>query len=84
LLEILGKNYIVQHCVVFLDNKAKEMAYQSYIADCLKAIADNTANMYGGTTIRLRYADLISNEKPETRTEEEVINDIKEKLRAIK
>lgn len=75
---------MIQHCVAFLKNKAYEKAYRIYVTDALKAIADNTANYNGGSTLSMRYADIISEEKPDERTEEEIINDIKGKLRKMK
>lgn len=62
--------------------------FQSYIADALKAIAENTAKMSGeGVGMSRRYADLIqemdAKSKPqeeEKRTAADIINHMKDKL----
>lgn len=84
LLEILGKSYIIQHCVAFLKNRAISTAYQVYVTDALKAIVENTAGTGKAQTLSMRFADIISDEKPEERTEEDIINSIKDKLRKNK
>ena len=84
LMDILGKGYIIQHCVAFLKNKAVYKAYQICVTDALKVIAENTAHANGGLTLNMRFADVISDEQPEERTEEEIINNLKEKLRGNK
>ena len=50
------------------------------MTDALKAIAENTAKMNGGVTMNMRYADVISDQKPDDRTEEDIINDLKAKM----
>lgn len=80
LLEILGKSYIIQHCVAFLKNKSKEKAFQIYVTDSLKIIAETLAHHYGGSVLNMRYADIISDEEPENRTAEDIINNLKAKM----
>lgn len=81
-MEILGRSYIIQHCVASLKNKGYEKAYKIYVTDALKAITENTAkaSANGGMTLSMRYADLISEEKPDERTEEDIINNLKAKM----
>ena len=52
------------------------------MTDALKAITENTAKMYGGSLLKLRYADLLenSNKQEETRTAEDIISNIKNKI----
>ena len=80
---MLGKSYIIQHCVAFLKKKTKEEAYRIYVTDALMVIAENTSRFNGGREMTMRYADLISEEKPEERTEADIINGIKEKMRKM-
>lgn len=76
---------MIQHCVAFLKNRAYSRAYQMYITDALKVIAENTAHFVtGGQVLNIRYADIVSEEKPEERTEEDIISNLKEKLRGNK
>lgn len=36
-----------------------ELSCRFYLSDGLKAIADNTARMFGGQTLNKRYADIV-------------------------
>ena len=69
------------HFLRYVLSKARERAnedtYRSYIADALKAIAENTARMYGGTVMSRRYCEL--GKKPDNRSAEEVAMDVIER-----
>lgn len=55
--------------------------YEAYITDALKAIAGNTAIYGTGDYLQKRYYDMIKPQKEETRTPDEVVNYMKNKLR---
>lgn len=46
------------------------------------AAVNNTARFAGGQEIRRRWADLVDPKPEETRTPEEVITDLREKMKA--
>jgi hypothetical protein len=78
---VLGKGYIISHCVAFIKKEQEEQIFRLYITDALKILTENTAKMYGGASLTKRYADIIDMSKPvETRTQEEIIDHIKRKL----
>ena len=54
-----------------------EDAYRIYVTDTLRYIAANTANFGGGSYPEVRYYDLVRPEKEETRTEAEIIAQVK-------
>ena len=62
--------------------KNERRLYEVYVTDALKAITENTAKMYGGYSLKTRYADLLenSNKQEETRTAEDIISNIKNKI----
>lgn len=62
--------------------KNERRLYEVYVTDALKAITENTAKMCGGSSLKLRYADLLenSNKQEETRTAEDIISNIKNKI----
>lgn len=62
--------------------KNERRLYEIYVTDALKAITENTVKMYGGSSLKLRYADLLenSNKQEETRTAEDIISNIKNKI----
>lgn len=81
LLEILGKSYVIDHCIAFFERKTKEQDYRDYIGNALYVIAHNTAAFAGGKEMATKYTDMY---KPEdTRTAEEIKNSMKEKLAAF-
>lgn len=63
--------------------KNDELNYRMYIADALKAISENTAKLTGGSYIQKRYADILNPTPKETRTEQEVISMLSEKLHKL-
>ena len=58
------------------DDEERE-AFRGYIADCLWAIAKNTANSCGGSYFETKFRDGITNAKPaDNRTGDEIVADI--------
>ena len=54
--------------------------YQVYVTDALKAISENTAKFGGGGYIQTRFYDILHPKREETRTGEEIVALMKEKL----
>lgn len=50
--------------------------YRVYVTDALRIITENTARIAGGKSITARYADIIEEKKPDTRTAEEIAGDV--------
>ena len=46
------------------------------MTDCLKLIAENTANISRGQYMKLRYYDIIQPAKVDNRTGDEIVEDI--------
>lgn len=63
-----------------LKEKQRNETYRIYVTDALKFIAENTAKFAGGSYMSSRYNDLLRPAPAETRTAEEVINNIRAKL----
>lgn len=53
------------------------------MTDALEVMAENTAHFAGGSMLNVRYADIIDPPKSETRASDEIISDIRAKLRDI-
>lgn len=60
-----------------------DKAYRVYVTNALKAIAENTARYVGGGYIKARYADLIEPNPEETRTPEQIVDRMKEKIAKV-
>ena len=56
--------------------KLEHERYRTYIADCLWAIAKNTANGFGGTWFEMRYTAIGEHERDDKRTGDEIAADI--------
>lgn len=59
------------------------MAYRFYVTDGLKIIAENTAHLVNGTVFNISYRDIINPKPVDTRTSEDIIDDIRSKLKAM-
>ena len=59
-----------------VDQQAKDTAYRVYVTDCLKLIAENTANISRGQYMESRYYDIIHPAKVDTRTGDEIVEDV--------
>ena len=59
-----------------VNQKANDTAYQVYVTDCLKLIAENTANISRGQYMKARYYEIIHPAKVDTRTGDEIVEDI--------
>ncbi len=83
MVEIVGIGYVIEHYIAFFKKEQHEKAYRNYVTDALKILTENTAKANGGKYLQLRYAELFEPTKEETRSAEEVIENIKEKLRRL-
>lgn len=65
--------------------RQKEYAFKVYMTDSVKNINESVANMFGGRVMKLRFADMIKDQKAEeTKTPEEIINNISSKLEKMR
>lgn len=79
-MDVLGDSYITQHIINEHIREQKDEAFRIYVTDALMAISAQDQKL------TRRYADIIKEAfgKPETRTEQEVIATIREKLKAVR
>lgn len=80
-LELFGSGYVIDHCVSTLNMKYRQDLFRDYMAEGIRATVNNLSHVFGGVTMEVSYHDLIHPPKKETRTEEEIINHIQEKLK---
>lgn len=84
LLELLGTGYVIEHYISFFHKIQEEKLYKGYVTESLRLMTENTAKMaHGGSYLKARYVEMLEPKKEETRTSEEVINDIKMKLERL-
>lgn len=76
LLEIIGRGYVIDHCVSFFNKQAKEERYRNYIADTLKLMNENIAKLVGGSYYKMRYAEQCEQKKEPEKSGDEIARDI--------
>ena len=64
---MFGRTYVLEHCVKSIREEAEFKAFKVYVTDLLKPIAE-----FCGAEVNYRYADIISMEKKDTRTGDEI------------
>lgn len=83
MLELIGIGYVIEHYIAFFKKEQHDKAYRNYVTDALRIITENTAKAHGGSYLQARYSELIEPIKEEKRTADEVIENLKEKLRRL-
>ena len=68
---------------MIIQRQNEQSAFRDYMAMCAFNVNEIVAKRYGGAYMTTKYHDVINPPKEETRTSEEVINEIKEKLNAL-
>lgn len=61
----------------------KEMAYRFFITDEMFYLNNNVVNMTGGSKLQSRFYEILNPPKEETRTSQEIIDNIKAKMRKL-
>ena len=83
MLDLLGRGYVIEHCISSFKNKSEHEIYKTYVTDALQAIANMYSKAHGGSgdVVTQRYFDLIHPAKPKKEeTAEDIIERIKRKL----
>ena len=68
---------------MIIQRQNEQSAFRDYMAMCAFNVNEIVAKRYGGAYMTTKYHDLVNPPKEETRTSEEVISGIKEKLNAL-
>lgn len=79
----MGAKALLSALPILLKKQMREKAYRIYVTDALKAITENTAKYAGGSYIKHRYLDLEDQKPEETRTPDEIIGKMKDKIARI-
>lgn len=79
----MGARALLSALPVLLKKQNREKAYRVYVTDALKTITENTAKYASGIYMKVRYFDVESPKPPETRTPDEIIKNMKDKIARI-
>lgn len=74
MLELFGSGYVLDYCVVQLQQEQKERSYKRYISEVLRLMGENVAKAIGGSYYASRWDDRPQPE--DDRTGDEVAMDI--------
>ena len=73
----------MDNCISVFHKEQQDKVYRIYVTDSLKAITENTAHYAGGVSLRTRFIEILEPPKVDTRTEEEVVSSLMDKLRKV-
>jgi hypothetical protein len=80
---MFGWGYAINHCISSFRKEQEERAIIMYVGECLRIITENTAKMGGGSYMTAKLNDILNPKPIETRTSEEIINKMKNKMQKI-
>ena len=83
MLDVLGRDYIVDHLTEFMRKYRHKRLYERYVTDGIYAISKTVSHAFSGTSLVERFEDIINPPKEETRTADEIITKITDKLKAM-
>ena len=63
LIDLIGKGYIVDHCIALYNRRMEERSYRVYVTDLLMGIY-NRFTPSGTEPLTIRYADCLEYVKP--------------------
>lgn len=71
MIQLLGKGYIIDHCLCNLRKISDENIFRIYVTDALKAIANNTSkSAQEDSYLNLRYIEIIDNKTKNEKSKE--------------
>ena len=75
-MELIGREYLIDHCISALRAYRRSEAFQEYVADSLMYLGEAVANALGGSYIPTRFGDLFDDAPKDERTADEIALDI--------
>ena len=73
--------YVQASC--YVKNNPEEKAFRVYVASTVQNINRILAENFGGAYMKISYQEMLKPKREETRTAEEIINDIKNGLKRL-
>lgn len=77
-MELLGKEYVVEHIVNSIHEQKRAQAYQAYMGECLRLLLEDVATITTGKYISAKWFDICDNKRDEEddRTGDEIAADV--------
>lgn len=80
MLELMGRGYVIEHCISTFNNIQELKMYRIYSTEMLRVIARTQ-----GAEVTVKYADLIEREyKQEEQDPDEIVSKIRGKLAKVR
>ena len=67
MLDLFGRQYVIDHCLSEVRNKNELDAYRYYLTDALRYTVNNTAEQEKRYEIKKSYRDIHKPKKPESK-----------------
>lgn len=84
MLTLMGRGYVIDHCVSALIQLQEDDIFKRYVATALKLISINTTGGEERYAMRHDYSELIDRTPADTRTAEEVIDHVLGKIKEVR
>lgn len=75
--------YISEHVRQEFSKEQKDAAWRLYVAETLRCISESSAKYAGGPYMPVKWADILNPPQEETRTPEEVVEYMKNRLKEV-
>lgn len=72
MLELMGSEYVIDHCICAMRAMRIEEEFRYYVTDSLMYINESVANALGGTYLQGRFADMFKEKAEDDRTGDEI------------
>ena len=86
LLEVFGKGYVIEHCIVELKKESQKNAFNNYLCDGIRNINEILATRFGGSYITEKFSSTIrkkKNNKKLEMTADEIKESLKNKINSF-
>lgn len=76
LVELIGKGYVVEHCIALYNRIQKEDAFREMVILSINQLNRNFAERFGGRVIKHGYLDIIKQEAEPEKSGDEIAAEI--------
>lgn len=81
-MDVLGKEYIIEHAVDYYKQTQEKKAFELYISEMLRSLNNSVAKNFGGNEFNKSWLQLKEYE-PETRSAEEIKTNMLTRLQSL-
>lgn len=75
-MDLFGRGYVFDSIILQIKKEREETLYKVYVTDTLKMINDKLSSHFPGSSFDVRWFDLIEKKKVDTRTGEQIAEEV--------